>query len=231
MLVFAMVGCGVGSGGSSEHPITTKGETELPPSSPASNEPVSSGGTGESTDEGCYEQSRTPLDPDQQSSLGFSPNEWTDALGGARSAQLQWETLDTTGLSIGVSLVDADEVTFQDPAHCPDAIGATLEIAVQTDDGALDEDQVADAYLHNLDRVQVRFEVSPDALQGTYAFTHVDPADYHPVRLQIVGIVDATGTTGTLSEWTDLAAYSGPSSTWAQTPSETETFQVGTWSP
>jgi hypothetical protein len=168
----------------------------------------SNGGTGEASSS-CEAVATTPLGPEDESPLGFTPADFQDFTLGDHASRLTWASGDEVHLTLSVtSAGDASFVDYEVATTgtgpvaeigCADDVELPVTVDFATDDGSFDEQW--DVVVTSLTGQDAAFyhELDLATLGGTYTVTEVDPTLYDAVRVFVDGRFDATGPSGTVS--------------------------------
>jgi hypothetical protein len=157
----------------------------------------------------CEAVATTPLGPDDESPLGFTPADFQDFTLGDHALRLTWAAGGDVHLTLSVAAAgDASFVDYEVATTgtgpvaaigCADDVELPATVDFATDDGSFDERW--DVVVTSLTGADAAFYHQLDlaSLGGTYTVTEVDPTLYDAVRVFVDGRFDANGPFGTVS--------------------------------
>ncbi|MDP7112667.1 MAG: hypothetical protein QGH45_11925 [Myxococcota bacterium] len=193
---------------------------------------------------GAYcEETATVVSLDEETVLGFSPQQVLETLGGTHSVTLEYgEDGDSAGLTIEL-LHDGGEARYVESVavypdsgqemdtaavQCESRVDIDITTTFATDDGVFAESwelplaaTAGDAASFSLSDLQ------PADFQGSYDFMAFDPAEYDEVHTSVWAAFDMGGPRGYVSETAELTEDGGPDSAAMAENREIATWQSG----
>jgi len=164
---------------------------------------------GPDTGYGC-DISSTDLEMDDLSSFGFSADELMAAVEGSHDGTLEWWDGRTTTLEIELASAESAQLVEKTPwgVHnapdeyllgCTTALEVTVDIAVRTADGVLDEAATVVMTATDPQWGQVQFEPGGIAEEGETSVL-LDASEWTHVYRVLSTTIDVEGAQGTISE-------------------------------
>lgn len=177
---------------------------------PACGSQATGGQTGEEHF-GCQEARSTPLAIDEQSPIGFSAEQGVLRVCGVHDAVLRKDDGTETTLTLSVAC-DGSSARFidrewrQDPrgretldAGCLDIVTLQADLGFDTADGSFDEQWQTRIEAERVDYAVAWVAIDLSNLNGTYAVTEVDVAQYQELAAFLAIRFEAQDVTGAIS--------------------------------